>query len=138
MTRLLLALVVAFGVGLGPARAGDGPSAAIERVIADQLAAFQRDDFAAAFAHASPGIRQKFRTAENFGRMVRSGYPMIYRPARVEWRGLETTPRGGHRQVVLFEDGAGRLYEAEYLMGEFDGVWRIQGVRLRELPGLAS
>ncbi|GMG84224.1 hypothetical protein LNKW23_34390 [Paralimibaculum aggregatum] len=143
MTRLIRALGLALALALplapGASRAQDAdPNAAIERVIADQLAAFARDDFAAAFAHAAPGIQARFGSPAGFGRMVRQGYPMIYRPARVEWRALETTAGGAQVKTVLFEDAKGRLFEVDYLMGRTDGAWRIRGVQLRRLPGLAS
>jgi hypothetical protein len=135
MMRRLAALALALGLAAAPAAAD--PNAAIERVISEQIAAFQRDDMAAAFEFAGPGIRQKFATPENFGRMVRQGYPMIHRPARWEWRGLEG--EGATRvKTVLFEDASGALHEADYLMGVVDGEWRIRGVRLRRLPGLSS
>src|SRR6516225_5395557 len=67
-----------------PLRAEETPSpadaAAIRNVIESQFAAFQRDDGEAAFAFASPRIRERFATAENFMRMVREGYAAVYRP----------------------------------------------------------
>uniref|UniRef100_UPI00403F8DA0 DUF4864 domain-containing protein n=1 Tax=Microcoleus sp. OTE_8_concoct_300 TaxID=2964710 RepID=UPI00403F8DA0 len=44
--------------------------ATIRSVVEKQLQAFQKDDAAGAFAFASPGIQQQFRTAENFMHMV--------------------------------------------------------------------
>lgn len=120
----------------GPARA-DGHGPAIEAVIADQIAAFQANDLARAFAHASPMIQTKFRNPEIFGQMVSRGYPMIWRPQRWEWSGLQDTPRGPV-QTVVFEDRRGNLFEADYLMQEGPEGWRINGVSLRRLPGLAS
>jgi hypothetical protein len=61
---------------------------AIVKIIRDQMAAFRRDDGAAAFSHAAPGIRRQFETAENFMRMVRTGYKAVYRPRRVEFLDL--------------------------------------------------
>ena len=59
-----------------------GPDqAAIQTVIESQLAAFQRDDGSEAFSYASPGIRGKFRNAENFMAMVQQGYSAVYRPS---------------------------------------------------------
>lgn len=137
MTRLLIAVLTALALTSAPAAADPTADAAIERVIADQIAAFQRDDLTAAFAHASPRIQSQFGTPRNFGRMVQRGYPMIYRPARYEWRAL--AERGGaFVKTVLFEDATGRLFEADYLMARSDGRWRIAGVSLREVPGLSS
>ena len=137
MTRLLTAITLTLALVAGRPALAEGPDAAIEAVIADQIAAFQRDDFEAAFGHASPGIRAKFGPPENFGTMVRQGYPMIWRPARVEYGALET--RGdSYVKTVVFEDASGMLFEADYRMALVDGAWRIRGVRLRRLPGVSS
>ncbi|MEM7499357.1 MAG: DUF4864 domain-containing protein [Pseudomonadota bacterium] len=127
-----LSLIVLAGM---PARAGDEER--IRAVIADQIEAFQRDDLASAFEHASPNIQGMFRNPGNFGRMVAKGYPMIWRPRRYEMAGIEAGPRG-LTQTVVFEDEVGRLWEADYLMQDVDGIWRINGVQLRRLPGVAS
>lgn len=72
------ALMVCFLASASPAQtAGDD---AIRDTIQSQIDAFRRDDFDAAFEFASPSIRQMFRTPENFGAMVRNGYPMVWRP----------------------------------------------------------
>jgi hypothetical protein len=39
---------------------------------------------------------------------------------------------------VLFQDREGRLFEAAYGMQLIAGVWRINGVYLRALPGVGS
>ena len=86
---------------------------------------------------ASPTIQSKFGTPEGFRYMVETGYPMIWRPARYEMLALAETA-AGPVQTVLFQDREGRLYEAAYEMQLIDGVWRINGVRLRALPGVGS
>ena len=132
LTLVLLCLALA----AGPVRAAP-PAAAIEAVIADQIGDFQRDDLAGAFAHASPDIQAMFGDPQGFGRMVRNGYPMIWRPSRWEWGELRQERRGWV-QTVLFIDGEGRAFEADYIMERIDGVWRIDGVLMRRLPGVAS
>ncbi|KPQ07156.1 MAG: hypothetical protein HLUCCA12_07290 [Rhodobacteraceae bacterium HLUCCA12] len=114
------------------ARAQEG--GAIERVISDQIAAFQDDDMAAAFDFASPTIRALFGTAERFGQMVRQGYPMVHRPDSVRF--LERSERGGlWLQRVLIADRGGRLHLLEYQMIESDSGFLINGVRLLEPDG---
>lgn len=135
MARALVALLILMAAAVA-ARAGE-PADSIRAVIADQIAAFEANDLAAAYAHASPAIQAKFPTPEVFGRMVRTGYPMIWRPSRYQMLGLSETPRGPV-QTVLIEDREGRLYEAEYEMREIDGAWRINGVYLRALPGAGA
>ena len=115
----------------------DEPDDSIQAVIADQIAAFQANDVERAFTHASPNIQRIFRTPKRFGQMVQQGYPMVWRPARYQWLKIVQT-ESGPVQVVLFEDQSGRLHEAGYLMQQVDGVWRINGVKLRELAGIGA
>jgi hypothetical protein len=127
LARAAVCLALAAAVA-APLRA-EAPGDAIRAVITRQLEAFARDDWAGAFAFASPEIRRMFGTPERFGAMVRGGYPMVWRPSRVEPGALETGPRGPV-QVMFFEDAAGVLWEAFYEMVEIDGAWRIAGVRI--------
>ena len=132
MTRHLRAALAALALLLAaPAAAED--AGAIRGVIDRQLEAFQRDDWAGAFRFASPGIRSMFRTPENFGRMVRGGYAMVWRPQAVEFGELEQTPRGPV-QIVYFTDRSGARWVAAYAMEAVDGAWRIDGVQIRKLP----
>ncbi|MEM9096905.1 MAG: DUF4864 domain-containing protein [Pseudomonadota bacterium] len=133
--RLLISLVMALIVVL-PARAGE-PEDSIQGVIADQIAAFQRSDLEAAFAHASPTIQKRFQTPGRFGQMVSGDYPMIWRPSRWEMLSLENFS-GTLVQIVFFEDRQGEQFEAAYEMIQVDGIWRINGVQLRRLPGITS
>lgn len=135
MRRILVPLLTALLL-VSPARAED-PAPAIQSVIEKQIAAFQANDLEQAFGYASPTIQQLFQTPANFGRMVAEGYPMVWRPARYEMRELVQT-ESGPVQVVLFEDMAGRLHEAGYLMRLVGGVWRIGGVKVRRTEGLGT
>jgi hypothetical protein len=131
MNRTLRAALAALVLTAAPAAADD--EAAIRAVIEDQLADFQADDWAGAFEHASPGIQSIFRTPEGFGRMVRGGYPMVWRPSRVEVGPLEQGPNGPV-QIMRFRDAAGADYVAAYTMTMVDGRWRIDGVHIQRLP----
>lgn len=112
-----------------PARADD----AARQVISDQIAAFQQDDFETAFTYASPKIKQIFGGPERFGQMVQSGYPMVWRPADVQF--LEAEQIGGVlRQGVLIRDNAGVFYELDYDMVAGQDGWKIDGVRIRQVP----
>ncbi len=135
---LILALLAAMFLAQaeGPASAEE-PADSIQAVIVSQLDALQANDPAAAFAHASPTIQSKFGTPEVFRRMVETGYPVIWRPARYQMLALAGTA-AGPVQTVLFQDRVGRLFEAAYEMQLIDGVWRINGVSLRALPGVGS
>jgi hypothetical protein len=106
---------------------GAGDREAIRTIIDSQLAAFRRDDGAAAFAYASPGIRALFGTPEGFLGMVRTGYPPVYRPREVEFRDL--VDLGGRlTQRVLLVGPEGEVVVAHYfLQRQPDGSWLIDG-----------
>jgi hypothetical protein len=135
LTLMMILLAPAI-VNILPAHA-DEPADTIQSVIAAQIEALQANDLTAAFSHASPTIQSKFGTPEFFGKMVRTGYPAIWRPSRYEMLALADTS-GGPVQTVLFQDREGRLFEAAYQMQLIDGIWRINGVLLRTLPGVSS
>ncbi|HSF95299.1 MAG TPA: DUF4864 domain-containing protein [Thermohalobaculum sp.] len=134
--RWLLIVAALLLAALPEPRAGE-PGDSIRAVIEAQLDALGASDLEAAFAHASPMIQSKFGSPENFGRMVRAGYPMIWRPAGYQMLDLVQTGRGPV-QMVLFQDQQGRFYQAAYEMTLVDGVWRIDGVYLGPSPGVAS
>lgn len=125
--RLIFVLMVLAVLAPLPARA---QSDEIRGVISDQLAAFQNNDLATAFGFASPAIKDIFGDPRTFGRMVRTGYPMIWRPAAVRFGGLQNVD-GRLLQTVFFTDREGRLFEAAYEMIETAEGWRINGVHIR-------
>lgn len=123
--RWLLALVLLAAPMVARAEA-DG--AAFQLVIRAQLEAFQRDDGAAAFAHASPMIKGLFRSPDNFMRMVMTGYPQVYRPRTVDF-GAVITYRGQPTQLVYLTGPDGDAVIAYYQMQQQpDGTWQINGV----------
>ena len=134
LARMMAALVLAFVLGLAPARAQDR---GIEETITRQLEAFKADDFGAAFDFASPNIKNIFRTPENFGAMVRQGYPMVWRPGEVTY--LEQREiAGAIWQKVQIVDGAGRVHILDYQMVQTAEGWQINGVQLLKQPDVAA
>jgi hypothetical protein len=112
--------------------------AAIRTTIESQLAAFQRDDGAAAFSYAAPSIQEKFGTPENFMAMVRIGYEPVYRPREVEFHEIAVL-EDGPTQEVLLVDRNGIAYLAYYLMQQQpDGRWLINGCVLRRIADRAT
>ncbi len=115
----------------GPAFA-DEVSAAdarrIQAVIADQLAAFAADDARRAFGHASPALQRHFGDAGRFMAMVRSAYPVVYRPASVAFLRPERS-QGQWTQGVHLTDGQGARWLAVYVMERraAGAAWRIGG-----------
>ena len=128
---LTFALVVGFAFG-AKAQGND-----IQNVIGNQIEAFKVDDIDKAFTFASPSIQGIFRTPENFGRMVAQGYPMVWRPADVEYLDL-TDEAGVYRQKVMITDESGRAHLLEYRMLETDNGWKINGVQILEAAGIAA
>ena len=129
---MIVAALIACLVPSAVARAvpvADGPDrGAILGVIQSQLDAFLRDDGVAAFSYASPRIREKFGSPENFMTMVRVGYPAVYRPRDIEFMAIQ------QRDDLIFQpvrfvgaDGESviALYE---MQRQADGTWKINGV----------
>ena len=83
MTRVKALVFAALLAAASPALAdslADSDRAAIQSMIANQIAAFQHDDGAGAYRFASPTIQQIFPTVDDFMAMVKNGYPPVYRP----------------------------------------------------------
>lgn len=81
-------------------------AAAVRAVIQAQLDAFAAGDAVAAFSYAAPGIRRQFGTPESFVAMVRSAYPVVWRPAAVSFHHNEWT-EGDLIQAVQMSDANG-------------------------------
>jgi hypothetical protein len=131
MGRLVIGLIAGLvgflGLSLTILAQEDDSDATIAAVIEGQFAAFAADDAGLAYSFASPLIRQIFGNPENFARMVRGGYPMIWAAEEVQLRALRD--EGGRllqRVFVKDEAGAGHLFDYEMVM--IDGAWRINGV----------
>lgn len=132
MSRLLLAAFVWIAATL-PSLAQSDPN----DVIGAQIEAFRADDFGTAFTFAAPGIKQLFGTPENFGRMVRQGYPMVWRPAEVRYGAREL--RGATvLQRVIITDAEGRLHTLLYHMVPLGESWQIAGVQILREPDVGA
>lgn len=138
--RRLLLTGALMAVGAPAAAAGltAKQAQAVQAVIRAQLAAFAADDAEAAFAHATPGIRAGFGTAERFLGMVKQGYPMVYRPAAVVF--LKPLLASGEvLQGVRITDAAGRVWDVVYqLQRQPDGAWRIAGCQAEPSSGTTT
>lgn len=109
----------------------------VQQTILDQIEAFKADDFATAFSFASPTIKSIFMSPENFGMMVRNGYPMVHRPGSV--RMLEQRDVAGRLwQKVMITDQAGRSHILDYQMIETESGWQINAVQLLPEPGVGA
>ena len=136
MRAFILSLCLTL-VLLVPASRVEAQQSDIEAVISSQIDAFKADDFDAAFDFAHSTIRNIFRTPENFGRMVRQGYPMVWRPAEVEYLDLRQQGSGTFQDVRIV-DAEGRVFLLEYSMVETADGWRIKGVRILESAAISA
>jgi hypothetical protein len=131
---LLGALLLTLACAAPAQQLGGEEVSAMRRVIDAQLEAFSRDDHEGAFSLASPGIRERFGTAETFVRMVREQYAVVYRPASRAF--LKPVVEDG---TVIFpvqlSDRAGQVWVALYTMQRVGGEWRVAGCQL--VPGAA-
>ncbi len=125
MRRLLLAVSLSAGLASG----AFAQNAEIEANISAQIQAFKADDFVTAFTFASPNIQRLFGDPDNFGVMVRRGYPMVWRPAEVRFLELREIS-GALWQKVMITDGDGRVHLLDYQMIQQEGRWKINGVQL--------
>ena len=123
--RLIASLLTAVLMAL-PAGAQEAP---IQNTIQSQIDAFRADDFARAFSYASPTIKGIFGTADNFGRMVQQGYPMVHRPREVTMLDLREVA-GALWQKVRVVDAQGRTHILDYQMIETADGWQINAVQL--------
>lgn len=105
------------------------PKSDVQSVISQQLENFKQDDFVSAFEFASKNIKSIFRTPENFGRMVRHGYPMVWRPKSVTFLSFEKLGEGYIQDIEVVDQDNVVHYLRYYLIDTGLG-WRINGVEL--------
>jgi hypothetical protein len=109
----------------------------IQGTIGSQLEAFKADDFDTAFTFATPSLQRLFQNPQNFERMVTQGYPMVWRPADVQYLNLREE-NGAMMQTVQITDAEGATHLLKYRMEATDEGWRIGGVQILEAPGVAA
>jgi Domain of unknown function (DUF4864) len=126
----LATLAAALICTAGAAQAADvsrKDAADIRAVVQAQLDALAVDDADRAFSFAAPGIRDMMGNAQNFLAMVRTGYPVVHRPASVAF--LKAELKGPQViQAVQMTDAKGVAWLAVYnLQRQPDKSWRISG-----------
>ena len=118
----------AFPAGSGfPGDVADEDARGARAVVEAQLAAMAKGDDARAFSYASDEIKAQFGDSRRFMDMVRSGYPMVIKPASVSYFRPESVD-GALVMRVQMRDRNGDLWLAVYkLVRPKDGRWRIDG-----------
>jgi hypothetical protein len=141
MSPMLLRFFTLVGIALAAAtmqlKARAAPLADLEvqqvrAVIAAQLKAFNDDDADAAFATATPSVREAVGNSDRFLALVRGNYPMVYRPAGFGFLPPEKE-EGQVLQLVTIRDNEGKTWLALFsLEQQPDMTWRIGGCIVAE------
>jgi Domain of unknown function (DUF4864) len=125
MRTLALLATLLFALA-SPIFAGDEVATA-RGVILSQVEAFGRDDAAAAYSFAAPGIHAMFPQADIFLGMVKHSYAPVYRHKSFEF-GQGRAVEGKVAQQVHIVDADGVPWEALYTLEvEPDGSLKISG-----------
>jgi len=104
----------------------------IREVIVAQLAAFARDDADAAFQTATPAVREAVGTSGLFLALVRTTYPMVYRPASVTFH-APAAHGGAVLQMVVIRDDDDKTWVAAFAMErQPDASWRVRSCAVSE------
>jgi Domain of unknown function (DUF4864) len=142
ITTLCFSFAVALFAAIAPPVSAEPVSTAdtraVRAVVEAQLAAFAADDAKRAFSYAAPSIREMFGTPERFVAMVRSGYPVVYRPTQVNFL-QPVWIEGQLVQGVHLSDAEGALWLAVYrLERQPDKSWRISGCDVQPASGKST
>ena len=105
----------------------DNAEKIVKKVISSQLMAFKEKNVEKAYSFAAPNIKRQFFNAENFGLMVKNGYPVIWSPKNYQFVKFSSN---GKRSIqrVLFRSATDALVTYDYLLEKFKNEWRIAGV----------
>jgi Domain of unknown function (DUF4864) len=128
----VLLVLAAAGAALAQSDA-EREAAAMRQTVLDQLEAFRRGDWAAAYGYASESIQKQF-TPEAFREMVTRGYAPIAASSRATVRRtLLDVPGHGFVKVRVYGQD-GETIDALYELVEEKGAWRINGVVAKPAP----
>lgn len=129
-----LALLLLLMSGLALAEPANKTDNTVRTVIQGQLNAFLEDDFDTAFQYAAPNIQKIFGHSRRFAQMVVNNYPMVWRPATVQY--LASSRSGSYVfQRVMITDQDNELHLLLYQLVPINQRWRISGVEILALPG---
>ena len=100
---------------------------AVQSTISSQIDAFKKNDIEEAYTFAAPNIQAQFPNPENFGLMVRKGYPIIWKPKSFKFVNFKDL---GDKciQRVLFQSYNGSLETYDYILEKNNNLWKIAGV----------
>ena len=121
---LFLALAAA------PAFAHEAGGMEARAVIQRQLDAFQRNDAAAAFALASPGLKETYTDPRRFMESVRSGNTPFFKRRMIEYHDFVAAGDDAAQSVVVVDDDSSVWTVVYKLARQPNGSWLIDGVIL--------
>ena len=100
---------------------------AVQNTISSQIDAFKKNDIEEAYTFAAPNIQAQFPNPENFGLMVRKGYPIIWKPKSFKFVNFKDL---GDKCIerVLFQSYNGSLETYDYILEKNNNLWKIAGV----------
>ena len=132
--RFLLLYLILSALHLVPVRsvAAVAPVDLIQSVIQQQMAAFNKEDYATAITFAAESIRERF-TKERFETMVRSGYPQIAKSHLVSFGEITLSKDNQAALATVHVTGKDRVTViAQYQMLLEGTAWKIGGVTILE------
>ncbi|MDB5762369.1 MAG: hypothetical protein JWQ21_1364 [Herminiimonas sp.] len=137
--NLLLGLLAPWAIGDAIAEEMNPVDAqAIHFVIQSQLDAFAEDDAAKAFGFATSSTRILIGSADDFLRLIKNEYPVIYRN-RLALFAVPELVDGQALQIVRLTDSDNFVWVAIYSMQqESDGTWKIDGCKLIETASVST
>lgn len=136
---LLAALCLAGAPAAQAGVLGAAQARQVRAVVEAQLAAFAADDAERAYSFAAPNVRRLFPNPGLFMAMVRSGYPVVYRPASVAFLKPERGDDGSVIQAVQMTNASGDMWLAVYRLQRQPGkAWRISGCAVERNEGHAT
>jgi Domain of unknown function (DUF4864) len=131
LVRVLVLWLGLWGLGLVPAAAaaavGPAQTKQVQLVVRAQLAAFAGDDAPRAFSYAAASIQQMFGNPDQFMQMVRSSYPVVYRPASVRFLAPKADGKTIVQPVHMTDDQGGSWLAVYRVQQQKDKSWRIAG-----------
>ena len=109
----------------------------IEATIANQFEAFRAGDVEKAFSFAAPFLKDMFGNPQQFGLMVRRGYPMVWEPGDVRFLELREVGAASFQKVMI-TSADGSIHFLEYRMDMGENGWVISGVQILDAPDVSA
>jgi hypothetical protein len=103
--------------------------------IEAQLKAFKADDYKKAEKYQSAGLKQNFRSTDEFREMMKRGYPQFANYKSVRFGDARCDAKGDNVQINVTVVGHDNVtVRAVYLMVREEGQYRVSSVFLEERP----